>query len=127
MTVLAAPAPSGTPPAPTDAVLAFSGIIFATSCWNPLLTVEGRPGGWAAPRLAGQRKVPQARIIYILLRSGPGCESAVTQMVFGPHVGDRGKMSKAVGSAEAERLKSTDSGATLWVYNPSPPLACLSS
>lgn len=50
-------------------------------------------------------EVLPTRIVYSLLRGGPGYEEAVTQTDSGFHVGDLGKIKKALGSAEAVQHK----------------------
>ena len=80
--------------------LGFLGFIFVLSPWAPLLHQKERPRVWAAPLLEYQYKVLWVGIIYIFLRSHPGCKEAVTQTDLWFHVGDPGTINKALGSAE---------------------------
>lgn len=91
----------------------FLGFIFVKSPWASLPAMEGEAQGGAAPLLACQHKVLWVTVIYILLKSGPGSEEAISQNDFGFHIGDCSKINKALGSAEAAQHRL-----------PSPPLAC---
>lgn len=71
------------------------------SPWASLLTVEGEAWWWGSNSPGMPAKVLQARMICILLRSGPGCKEAVTRAAFGFHVDDSGMINNALGSAEA--------------------------